>query len=660
MDAAPSSGRLAAMADWAELSERAVKLTFGIAKIAIGGDRVAAASDVFGLLSDGRNLYSDLTSEAERGFAKSLSAEVETALSAIEKSRDWREGEIDLARIHLDQALSLTRPSPEDIAAANLDPIRLADQMRRAVVGRGGELGHALDAATISRTVFDAAVGTALSRILKDKGFVAEIAPNLWRMTLSQQDQILEEQRKSTLILEQITKERGIAEAALRRIFEAFSTKKSSTVLMMPIPEIVDQVIPMVDEYLQEQARLRVPSGSEKTDRLRAEAADLKDQGKFEAAQTLLNDHATSMAEDAAALARELHQRHEVIAEEYAAAARTMAQISNHAEAAQNSEKAADFARHDPIALLGHQSEAARSWRNYGIAHGNSAALHEAVKIFLDIGQRLVSREKDPDRWAGIQYELGVSLAALSEQLPDRVWLDQALPPLLAASEYWKGKDDAEEYAKTVLHMAQVLCECGHRDNDTEFLDQALDALNAISGIYLREARPYHWAALHHVAGDIYRQIGGITLKIEFIEKSLNCYDAVLEVRTAETVPLDRAMTLRNKASALSLYNVILGTAEPDLVISKLNEADAIYAEVETVLTKRRTPVHWAETLVNRAGVQICLGQRLARQAPFDEAIALCQKALVFFAERDMVSHLDGAQTRIADAIRLRGAVKVA
>ncbi|MEL6792936.1 MAG: hypothetical protein AAFP78_05745, partial [Pseudomonadota bacterium] len=178
------------MVDVFSIGERVAKLSLGVAKLVIGGERIDTAADILKLATDGRSIYDDLRGDAETALATRLTRAVDAEIAALSKTNEWSESARLDAEAHLRQAIDHCRPRPDDIAAAANDPAEIAERLRLSVVARGGELGRTLDGDSPSRRLFAGVLVRTMSDLLDDTDFSAKIEPALWREALRGLDEI--------------------------------------------------------------------------------------------------------------------------------------------------------------------------------------------------------------------------------------------------------------------------------------------------------------------------------------------------------------------------------------------------------------------------------------------------------------------------------------
>lgn len=648
------------MVDWVDIGEKAVKLAFGIAKLTIGSERIGAAEEIFALATDGRSLFDDLTAPEEVSMARAASDALSKTFAALSTSPDWPQPELALAKLHLEQALPHCRPDPARITGANLDIPRIIEALRQSVIAKGDELAIYYEASTPSRRLFEHVFSTALKAVLSDADFMGKIAPTLWSESLSRQEQILAAQERTNQVLGQIMADKAIAEAALRRIYEAFSQKKQSTVHAMRIEEVVDQITPMVEAYLAGQDKLRTRTGTAQTDELHQKAADLKDNGDFEAAQKLLVDHAHLLDGEASGLAGQLQAQHDKIADTYVAAAETMEQIGDYIAAFSSWEEAANYARHDPDRHFRYRVNAAKAIRQVGTFTGSTNALLKAVDMFIDIRDRITLKDKKSIQWAEIEHEIGISASAISTVSADRVWLEEAATALLNASEYWKQIGDEARFFETGLRVSATIGDLAMHAQDAGQIEAALRGVMSIEEMAYAHEAPERVAALYEVKGNLTYCAGSITKSADITELALAEYDKALAVKTAVNAPIEHAMLLKRKAITYAALNGAIGPAASERAIAALGEAEKLYDASCKILTAAATPLYHAELLMQKAGVHIALGQRLGDADEVAKAVMLCETALRHFRKINARRYIERAEERLGDAHRIREQVLAA
>jgi tetratricopeptide (TPR) repeat protein len=156
--------------------------------------------------------------------------------------------------------------------------------------------------------------------------------------------------------------------------------------------------------------------------------------------------------------------------------------------------------------------------------------LRESVTIWRQLLTKL-SRNTQPDHWAGTQNNLGTALATL-----------------------------------------------GEREKGAGRLKEAVKAFRAALGVYTRERVPLDWAMTQNNLGGALETLGAREKGTRRLEKAVSAYRAALEVYTRERVPLDWALTQCNLGSALRVLGLReRGTGRLEEAVTTLRAALEVF-----------------------------------------------------------------------------------
>ena len=184
--------------------------------------------------------------------------------------------------------------------------------------------------------------------------------------------------------------------------------------------------------------------------------------------------------------------------------------------------------------------------------------------------------------------------------------------------------DPAERERRASLHMAlgTALATLGERESGTERLEQAVAAYNAALEVRTRERVPLDWATTQNNLGNVLLILGERESGTERLEQAVVAYNAALEEFTRKSEPLKWAATQNNLGSAL----LTLGKQESST--ERLERAVEIYKAVLEEFTRERVPPDWAMTQNNLGVVLRTLGERESGTERLEQAVAACNAAL--------------------------------
>lgn len=647
------------MAKWADTAEKATQLVLGVAKLAVGGPLIDAASDVFSLIAEGRDLFSDLSGEEELTLAKRIMERAEAEFEALAANPNWPPEERRDAIIHFEQAIVLARPTPEAFARAALDPARMADELLQAVLAKGGPVALAMSETSASRRLFVRVTRRGLEAALSTPGFIETIAPDLWSTALSglrdmqaRTRRIEAETGDIKSMLVELHEQHGVALRALQAIYLSFKAEKASVVLAMSAAEIADAILPRIEEFSASQQKLATQDDEKEIfSRLKAEAAALNDEGRFEEAHARLTRLGSLKADAARAAATEARRLATEASEAHAEAADAALRAMNFTRFEASMEAAMELARDDPELLIRHQNKRALALHIIGEQVGSVDAVRRSIDLFLEIDAKLRAADAPKVRLAELNEALGDALITMSRLRPEPVWLEQAHLSLRSALEFRKSGDDPIAYAHGCLRLAKVVHKLGESWNDASFFDVARQGFETAIEIGRAQGDEELVTLATADLGATYFRIGDEAS----LDKAVELYDEALS-RIDPKQRVRRASVKMNKASALAAYNA--KSDDDAKSMAYLHAADGIYREIGEVFTEAATPVDWAENRHNHSGVLIALAGRTKKPELADRAAVICRETIEWFGARSLDRHKAMAETRLGDAIRMGDALR--
>ncbi|MGI9485238.1 MAG: hypothetical protein ACR2RF_05000, partial [Geminicoccaceae bacterium] len=120
----------------------------------------------------------------------------------------------------------------------------------------------------------------------------------------------------------------------------------------------------------------------------------------------------------------------------------------------------------------------------------------------------------------------------------------------------------------------------GQRESGTERLEQAVKAYNAALEERTRERVPLDWAMTQMNLGNALQTLGQRESGTERLEQAVKAYNAALEERTRERVPLDWAMTQMNLGTALRTLGQRTNRINPlETALKAMKNASIVYLE---------------------------------------------------------------------------------
>lgn len=259
-----------------------------------------------------------------------------------------------------------------------------------------------------------------------------------------------------------------------------------------------------------------------------------------------------------------------------------------------------------------------------------------AIELF-EHALSVITRERDPHRWADVHLHLGSAWQALPTGRKQEN-LQRAITCFTRAEEVWTQEAEPERWAtvQNNLGHAWERLPGGVREVN---LRRAIDYFSAALSVYDESAHPTGWATLKNNLGNAWVQFGAgdagenIRRAIEchsdalrvwsrldkrnewaatqsnlgnawallpaagpererHLRKAISCYKSALEVRTRVASPHEWAATQNNLGSALLLLK------EGD-TSSTIREAIACFDRALEVRTRNASPLEWAKTQCN-------------------------------------------------------------
>jgi tetratricopeptide (TPR) repeat protein len=247
--------------------------------------------------------------------------------------------------------------------------------------------------------------------------------------------------------------------------------------------------------------------------------------------------------------------------------------------------------------------------------------LEESVEVWKKLLET-TPREKDPERWARAQNDLGTVLQALGERSSNTNDLEDAIVAYRSALEVFTRERAPLDWAMTQNNLGNALATLGERSSDPSRLEEAVDAYRAALEVYTLRRVPLAWAATQNNLGNALSRLGERSSDTSRLEEAVDAYRAALEVRTRERVPLDWAMTQDNLATALTT----IGERSSDP--SRLEKAVDAYRATLEVRIREHVPLDWAATQNNLGNALSRLGERSSDTSRLEEAVDAYRAAL--------------------------------
>ena len=259
----------------------------------------------------------------------------------------------------------------------------------------------------------------------------------------------------------------------------------------------------------------------------------------------------------------------------------------------------------------------------------------------------LVARETQPEQWAWLQVDLGVSL--VENPLGNRADnLEEAIRNYSQALTVYTSQAYPQKWAYIMNSLGNAYCDRikGERADN---LEKAIRCYTQALTVRTRQAFPQMWAStMNNLATAYSDRIRGA--KADNLEQAIRYYTQALTVYTRQAFLEKWAMTINNLAAA---YSKRIRGARAD----NLEEAISYYTQALTVYTRQAFPADWAMTINNLAGAYL-YRIRGTRADNLEEAIKHATQALTVYTRQAFPEMWADTMNKLAAAYsnRIRGA----
>ena len=214
----------------------------------------------------------------------------------------------------------------------------------------------------------------------------------------------------------------------------------------------------------------------------------------------------------------------------------------------------------------------------------------------LSSASAFASLERFPLDWARTQNALGIALALLGERESGTRRLEEAVTAYRAALEERRRDQVPLDWAKTQSNLGNALRMLGERTRGTQYLMEAIAAHRAALEEQKRDLEPLVWANTQNNLGGALFVLGERELHrdpvrgTEYIVEAEEAFQAALEERRRDRVPLDWAQTQSNLGATLKTIG------EWEWGTQRLEEAVAALRAALGEQRRDRVPLEWART----------------------------------------------------------------
>ena len=515
-----------------------IAVASGVATFAAAGlapppgvlESVAAGGGLLGLLRGRRALDRDaLAARLRDDLAANWEAWGETASMADPGRRAS-------AVASFEEVIGRCAPPPGALIGQRLD----AEAIARLMLAEAARLRPEVFAdanprnadAHLARGFFLKVTTRAYARLFAEPDFIDRIAPDLWRGLFDAVDEILR-------LVRDLHAERDTTEAPIR--LKLTVAQKLAVSFGAQTADILDPA--RLERFLEESAdrrddlaaRLTAPSNEDDpaVRRLRAEAAALIEDGRFEEADARLTE-AEARAEAAEREAEEALDRRKRSRAASRAERGDLARLRlAYREAAEHYARAARITpAADAEQRWSYALRRASTLYALGREFGDNAALEESIAVHRGDALPLAPRTDRPLDWARTQNNLGNALFNLGEREAGTETLREAVAAYRAALEERSRDRVPLDWAATQTNIGNALGTLGEREAGTETLREAVAAFRAALEEPTRDRVPLDWAATQNNLGNALRTLGEREAGTETLREAVAAFRAALEERT--------------------------------------------------------------------------------------------------------------------------------
>jgi tetratricopeptide (TPR) repeat protein len=491
---------------------------------------------------------------------------------------------------------------PETFASGDLDPDRITECMVAAI--RASPHARDFAATALAEPFFRSVTRQTLGVMLARADYLATITPDLWRETLRRHGveiEVLQAVKDDTAEILAVVRELREIKAttvhedtliAIARKFaphiadrdEALRALAAAADLAAEIQargEAGSNVDKFVDETLRRLAVLtrqgRLDEAAAAADR----ACDQAEAGRIQLLDTAVRQHL--LVFDAAGAARAIVRRISLSSDQAAQFDELLAEWQTYQDRGDKKglrldvEVAIALARHarriatNALQRVTALNALANSLVTLGEREGSIDRLEEAEAVCADA---IAECPHQTVQWATLQNTLGTALARRGDFGRDLTLLARSIDTFSSASEMVTEGDDPDLWGVIQHNLAGALQKVGQVREDVSLLNRSVVALRRLEKMRRRGDR-YTWAGTQHGLGTALATLGELQRSPDTIRVAFASYDAALEVRTREQLPVEWAMTTGN----YGLAKLHLAEITGDLDTAKGGLAQLLAAE---------------------------------------------------------------------------------
>jgi CHAT domain-containing protein len=221
---------------------------------------------------------------------------------------------------------------------------------------------------------------------------------------------------------------------------------------------------------------------------------------------------------------------------------------------------------------------------------GRARDIEDAIRAY-QAALEVWTRQGAPEKWALVLHDLGAAFR-LRVHGDRRQNLERAIQLYRAALQVRTRQERPDGWAVTQLCLGIAHKDLPGDDRETNHA-RALDHYRAVLEVWSRPANPNGWARVQHNLGNLYAGFPGGDWAAN-LEQAAEHYRQALEIRTRAADPAAWAMT------QTAMGNLYVERIEGDRA-ENLEHAIELYEEALEVRTECADPPGWAETQYNLA-----------------------------------------------------------
>ncbi len=374
-------------------------------------------------------------------------------------------------------------------------------------------------------------------------------------------------------------------------------------------------------------------------------------EGAIETARGLL-DRAVARVEQTApavdALEDQLKAKRIADAAVYARRADASALVFAFRDAAADFGKAYELvARWDETVAWNYKNLQAEALRSHGDAHGDRAALEEALAAYQTVLDMVPNGVRNRD-WAITRNNMAVVLNTIGEMEEESDTLLRARDMFAESMSVFEAEKDDVNWAAAKNNIGNILLLLGLRAGDFAMMEEGLAAYRAALDRRDRTKVPLDWANSQYNVGLAEFQIADPRGDIAGLERAEAAYRAALEVLTPQT-PAEWGATNSNLGNTLNA----LGLARNDPAI--IGAAIEAFEAALSVRDRETWPALWAATTLNMGNALSNLARHELGTDSIERAAAAYEAALTVFDRARQPLDWASAQSNLGVALQTIG-----